>query len=480
MTIPFYDRTLLGYYAAGEQRHAVRVVQRGRSIQHVEIHTDEDSGDGSWAAWGARGRARTGLALPSDGVMLHRLAGPSLEEPELYASWLTHEIERQRPSFMPADAIVARPFVVEATPDQTHLWLALARRNAVEACVTAGEAEGLSVTTVGCLPIEVAYTVHAHSAAEEDAVAIAVTEAEAVTLVLVQAGEITAVIPLGDPEQQPEPELIAQLQHALEPYMAGDRASVRRLYFAGVADEQWRVALEAAGGVGIPVHTAVLKLGQPARTVSGPDLLALALALQAGQEAGTSLSFLSPAQALSAAQRVEQRSGLQVVAVGVMVLLLGLGGATAGHAYLNGWQQRVDDELSIYADEVAEVQAAKTTFATLKQEVAEAEQLATERTDTAQMMEAVGRQTPPLVWLHSYQFKPDRSQGRVVILEGFAFDEQAVARYMQQLEQLANITDAQLVYAERGQARRMVKYHEVDDERTLTRFEVQLHLDTTG
>lgn len=480
MHLPFLHKQVAGLYLDGIQLTWAEVTTFRNRVEHVDI-VHYETGDQPLAEALAVLRSRLSEPLPAvcthvkpEHVRHVLCQGPALDDAHLFEEWLRAQTYRQLPQSASTDDFLIRHRVLEAEEENTRVLLTLVRREVVDEHLRTLTEAGFEVASIGSIEAELEALLLLQPGFGDGLTAVLLTRSDEATVLRYRDGRLTGVHPFAfDPSEEAWPSLLRQLKTHLTPSEMG--STINRLLVLGLAAEPLAELAKTHQLIDGPIHALQPTDLVPGSGTQNKDLPAVALPLPLLAGAFSTLNFLNPEVARPAQQAQEKRDAQRVlVATGafalvLVVLLLGLS------AYLSSAYATTEEELLRLADQVTEVEQARTALAYLEEEVIQAEHLVIERTQLARVLHWVGQAVPDYLWLDELAVQPSPEGGPHLIIIGTAFGETEVATYLDTLEQASHVRNARLVYAE-TQERSVLYRHELHRPRPLTHFEIRLDL----
>lgn len=441
MSVPFLPQATAGLHITSSALVWVSLESRAgrvRRVSHLREPVQEGALEAALGRLVARMRPDTRLIathLPTAHVRHVLLKDPPVKAPDEVMAWVRAEAAHRLPPGAVLEDFVLRvqPFVL---PDgEAWMLVAMARRQAVEARIALLRSVGLQVSSLGSLPVAVGHTLAFTPRFVEGSSAVLAVHTGGHTLFLYRSGLLHEVGPL-----------------------TSETAGSPRLWVVREAETALPDLLPPSLRERLQQEGSTL----PGDHVRVPDglLPAAALALTVCYPALDALNFLDPKAAAAPRQALERGRAIRVMKTVVGVALVSLLGSWLAQHWLEGRQESVGTErrrLAVHLDSLARTRDA---LQQLKQHLLQAEQWASARTNTAGLLDAVGRAVPEDVWLQVARMASEA--GRTTIaLTGVALDEGAVARYLDRLEQLPWTTDVHLVYTEARPAKQVYPREQV-------------------
>lgn len=400
--------------------------------------------------------------------------GPGLDDQHLFDEWLRAQTYRQLPQSASADDFLIRYRVLDAEEEHTRVLLTLVRREVVEEHYQRLTEAGFQVASISSIEAELEALLFFHPGFHDGTTAVLLTRTHEATLLRFRDGRLLGLQPFAfDQDEEAWIVLLRQLKTQLTPSEMG--STVNRLLIVGASAEPLVDLAQTHQLIEGPIQALQVTDLIPKGHVPVSDAPAVALTLPMLAGASSDLNFLEPETALAAQQAQEKKDAQQVIlGVGAVVFVLAalLVGLTM---HLTSAFATTEAELLRLADQVTEVEQARTALAQLEQEVSQAERLVTERTQLAHVLHWVGEAVPDYLWLDELAIQPNPQGMPHLIVIGTAFGETEIATYLDTLEQAAHVHNARLVYSETLE-KQVLYRHELRRPRPLTHFEIRLDL----
>lgn len=477
MRLPFIHSTACGLVITDTEVTWVSGVRRGSRLRSVcYAHEPIEGGDvgAALARLVARVQPTSAyVAVHLDALHVRHtiIQGPAFDEEEAFAAWLEDEARRELPPGASPEDFAIRVWLLEMAESTTRCLVALARREAVAERVALLERAGLWLSSIGTLEGAAGEALRYQGVLGERRQAVLILRPDDGVLLGYTDAVLDRLTPLSCGTTSPDAlAFLEEIAHSMSP--SPDALYVMASETGGIAAEVRTLHLFDCPvyEVGVDVLLTEQVAPLPPRGV-----LALGLALQHRSAPGEALNFLEPESSARRLQEIEKREAMRAALVLSSVLSLLYLIVALLTVYLNGKHAAAETALHRLSDEVQHIERAREAVAALESDVAQAEALVTERTEFARVLKGVGRRVPESLWLEMALLETNTPEGTHMTLEGVAFYEEAVARYLERLEEAPFAAHVALSYTEALQARSLYRQAAAGD-RKLTRFELRLAL----
>lgn len=476
MRVPFLHPAVqaLGF---GERCLTWVAATRGRRCLKALDVTHQAIEDGDVAAALTRLMAR--VRPPHPYVVTHLqapylwhvvLVAPFFDDAETFEAWQAAEAARRLPPNARPEDFIRRTVVLEEGEEQIRCLLVLASRHAAEQRLALLAGAGLEPLGLGSTTAALGGTLALNEHGARWAGLLEV-RADGSTLITVGEGVLVELTELPYGLATTEAAVLLDETCALLP------AGTAPLFVAGEGAGQLLEAARRAPPAGSSVQALGWEAGLigPAEPVDVADAPTVALALQALFSGLGDVSFLDSETAHAGVQAVERREALRAIlalagAFGLLLVVL-----SVLHAQLADRRAAASAVLDTLSGELEEMEAARAGIARLEREIRQAERLVVERTDVAGLLGGLGRAVPEALWLDALtieEAEPGRAQ---LTLTGATLSEQALARYLERLEQTTPGGDVRLLLSESVTASALYRSAPAADLR-LVRFEITVVL----
>jgi Tfp pilus assembly protein PilN len=481
MKIPFLHQDTAGLYITeGELVWvALRCTRRRWRILQTEIEAIED-GDLRAALDRLKDRVsyqNVPLVTNLDAYHVRHfvLQGPALDDPETLQIWLQNEAVRRLPPGTDPERFVFRFRLLEQTEDLTRGLLVVASTKAVQERAKLLLDVGLNLTGLGSIHAAIDQVLALQHGFSDEATLILLHHRKDVVLFTYHNSILQTINQLESCADSREAILQGIKTHlSLPDPNVQTQEKPNRLYIISPDAESLARMARDVKLINGPIQEVrvISSISQP---LSPAQVPAAAFAFKAFFSGMDTINFLDSEQAYTQRQIVEKHEAMQaVLSLGglLMVMLLVV---TLISGYLDYEQAKTDEQLSLYAEQVAEIDQARSNLELLETSVRQAEHLVLERTGVAQILEAIGRATPEEVWLDALDF--ETTDVHEVTLNGFSYYESGLNTFLTRLEQWPSARQVQLVVSETQQAGILFRKTNLRTDRSISQFEIRLVFD---
>ena len=417
--------------------------------------------------------------LDSDHVRHFILQGPGFDDEETLHMWAQNQAARQLPSGADIVDFIVRFQVIVQTVESTICLLSMARKEAVERRYKVFYEAGLQPISIGCAETELVNVLaHDEEIVEGRLIALLLRENDA-SLLVYQDGIIIAirVLPAGSNSADKLIQLLEIVINDSEGELSFQQSD--RLLVVGQKSDLIAHLIKQAQWTNYTVleGKAIRSGRRQAPLVPSTHLLPAGLAIK-HLFWGFQDTVFTERDTVDQWQRVVDKAD----AYRIMTILGSLVGSlllftSLGLFFLNAKKVKSDEDMVRMAGQIAEVEQARSALTKLLDDVEQAEQLVTERTNVATILERIGRLAPEQLWLESIRLLAEGSVGHRLIVKGAAQDERGVADYLDRLERDNFMDNVSLVYSETVSAKVLNSQIRLGDQ-VLVRFEISMLLAT--
>jgi Tfp pilus assembly protein PilN len=219
-----------------------------------------------------------------------------------------------------------------------------------------------------------------------------------------------------------------------------------------------------------PIESA--KLVVNGNTIAPEYIHALGLALKKFHALLNSINLLpAPYKERITQQHEKQRAlGWLVKGTCLLALLLALAG---GVRYGIGiWLNRLESDLQINEQQIAEMEKIQANNKRLEKETRELKFLVRQRTRQAKVLESLNQVVPDSLWLNRLDMTHDRKNGRTLICEGFALTSDRISTFLHNLETSDQFNGIQLLYTEKLSNNQVLRLSDNRSGRVLFKFKL--------